>query len=195
MKLSSAVFLALLPLAPFAPAQSAPPPAAAPVETVITSVDFEMWTNEAQTETYAIFNGNVVLTGTNLRITCDRVEATAIGRNDPAAANKNTTAENVEKFKTVIATGKVRIVQGDREANCERAEVFPREGKIILTGQPVVIDRGSGAVFTGEPMILLKNERRVTGENVKVTFPPIKDLGFDSKAPAPKPETDAPPSK
>jgi len=180
--------LALLAFASLLHAQPAPAPTPAPVEeTVITATRSEIWSNEAGTETYAIFNGNVVVTGTNLRITCDRLDATAVGRNDVPAA-KNATAGNVEKFKQIIATGKVRIVQGDREANCERAEVLPRESKIVLSGQPVVIDRGTGSVATGEPLVLLKNERRVQGDNVKITFPPIKDLGFDKNAPAPKPD-------
>ncbi|MGC4074312.1 MAG: LptA/OstA family protein [Nibricoccus sp.] len=193
MKLFATALLALLPLTPFAHAQSAPATVASPVDTVITSTYAEIWSNEAGTETYAIFKGDVVVTGTNLRITCDRIDATAIGRNDPAA--KNTTAQNVEKFKTIVATGKVRIVQGDREANCERAEILPRESKIILTGQPVVIDHGTNAVAIGDRLILLKDQRRVQGDNVKITFPPVKDLGFDKNAPAPKPETDVAPAK
>jgi hypothetical protein len=33
----------------------------------------------------------------------------------------------------------------------------------------------------------LKNERRVFGDNVRITFPPINtDLGFDKNAPLPK---------
>jgi lipopolysaccharide export system protein LptA len=177
--------------------QTPPPtPAAliAPVETVIEALSAEIWTNEAGTETYAIFKGNVVVTGTNLRMTCDRIEATSVGKNDPASSVKGTTAQDVEKFKTLLATGKVHIVQGDREANCERAELLPREGKIVLTGTPVVIDRGAQVVFTGEPMTLLKNERRVLGENVKFTFPPIPDLGFSKNAPAPTKPADAAPT-
>jgi lipopolysaccharide export system protein LptA len=167
-------FLALLAFASLLRAQPAPAPAlAAPEETVITATKGEIWSNEA--------------TGTNLRITCDRIEATAVGKNENSAV-KNSTARDVEKFKTIIATGKVRIVQGDREANCERAEVLPRESKIILSGQPVVIDRGTGSVATGEPLVLLKDQRRVQGDNVKITFPPIPDLGFDKNAPAPKPD-------
>jgi lipopolysaccharide export system protein LptA len=177
---------ALLAFAPLLRAQSSPTPTSAAIEeTVITAAKGEIWSNEAGTETYAIFNGDVVVTGTNLRITCDRIEATAVGRNETPAV-KNATARDVEKFKQIIATGKVRIVQGDREANCERAEVLPRETKIILSGQPIVIDRGTGSVATGEPLILLKNERRVQGDNVKITFPPIKDLGFDKNAPTPQ---------
>ncbi|ATC62759.1 hypothetical protein CMV30_01570 [Nibricoccus aquaticus] len=187
--------LRLLPLLAFAVAPlGAQTPPATPVplvETVITATSAEIWSNETGTETYAIFKGNVVVTGTNLRITCDRIDATAAGSNDTTA--KNTTAQDVEKFKTILATGKVHIVQGDREANCERAEVLPREGKIVLTGKPVVIDRSANIVFTGEPMTLLKNERRVQGENVRIILPSVPDLGFDKNSPAPAKPADAAP--
>ncbi len=192
----------LFSLATFVRAQTAPAPVTVtPVETVITSQKANIWSNEAGTESYGIFTGNVVITGTNLRITCDRLDITAEGQNSPAPASaakaKAGTADNVEKFKTIVAQGRVQIIQGEREANCERAEVFPREGKIILTGKPVVIDRGNGSGVTGEPLVLLKNERRVFGDNVRITFPPINtDLGFDKNAPLPKaPESDAAPAK
>lgn len=204
----SLLTLLLLATAASLHAQPAPSPvpapapttvSAQPTDTIITASSAEIWSNEAGTETYLIFKGNVVVTGTNLRITCDRIDATAIGQNDrtattsaPSSSGKNATAGNVEKFKQIIATGKVHIVQGNREANCERAEVLPRESKIVLTGQPVVIDRGADVVFTGEPLVLLKNERRVLGENVKIVGPAIQDLGFDKNAPAPKPEDATP---
>ena len=42
------------------------------------------------------------------------------------------------KFKYLLATGHVRIVQGDRVATCGRAEVFPGDDRIVLTENPVV---------------------------------------------------------
>jgi lipopolysaccharide export system protein LptA len=148
----------------------------APEETLITSSSAEIWTTDR--ETRATFSGNVVVTGTNLRMTCDRLEITAIGQNEQSA-----TVGKLEKFKHLVATGRVHIVQGAREANCERAEVFPREEKVVLTGQPVVIDKEAGFVATGEPMQLLRGQRRVSGENIKITLPPIRDLGFEKNAP------------
>jgi hypothetical protein len=78
-------------------------------------------------------------------------------------------------------------VQGDREAVCGAAEVLPQENKITLTDHPVVTDHGNGTVFAGEPLILYRNQRRVTGEHVHITAPPIRDLGFDKNEPPPKP--------
>jgi lipopolysaccharide export system protein LptA len=160
----------------------------APLDTIITSQSGEIWSSD--TETRAIFEGNVIVTGNNLRLTCDRLEITAAGKNEPSA-----TVGKLEKFKLLVAIGRVHIVQGAREANCARAEVFPRENKIVLTGQPVVIDQESGFVATGEPMELLRGERRVRGENVKITLPPVRDLGFDKNAPSEKKSEPAPTPK
>jgi lipopolysaccharide export system protein LptA len=173
------------------------PISATPVKTTITASYGEFWTNETETENKAIFKDNVIITGTNMRITCDRVDATLLGKKapKPASTSDKTTGENVDQFKVIIATGNVRIIQGDREANCERAEVLPREGKIVLTGKPVVVDHGADVTWVGDVLTLLKDERRVMGENVKIVGAPIKDLGFDKNAPKPKPEADAAPAK
>jgi hypothetical protein len=128
--------------------------------------------------------------GNNIRVTCDRLEIIATGLGD-----KTKVTNKLDKFKYLLATGKVHIVQGDREAHCGRAEILPREDKIVLTDKPLVIDRGSNAVFTGEPMELYRGQRMVKGDNVKVTLSEIKDLGFDKKEPPPQvPATPAPDS-
>ncbi len=196
LRLLPLLALSAAPLSAQTPAQ-APASLAAPVETRIKSDVADIWTNKEGTETYAIFKGNVVVTGTNLRMTCDRIDVTSVGKNDPLASVKGTTAQDVEKFKTFVATGKVHIVQGDREANCERAELLPREGKIILTGAagkpPIIVDRAAGVTWISDPAILLKNDRAVHGENVQIIFPELPDLGFDKDAPVPTKPADAAP--
>jgi lipopolysaccharide export system protein LptA len=159
----------------------------APQPTVLTSDHMETWT--VDTETRAIYTGAVTLTGTNLRILCDRLEIIAVGVGD-----KTATIPNLEKFKYLLATGHVHIVQGDREATCGRAEVLPREDKVILTEDPVVIDHGSDPpwVQAGEKITMLRGERRVLIDKPRSTGPGIKDLGFDkNKAP---PSDDAAPA-
>lgn len=157
---------------------------AAPQTTEITSESMEMWSTD--TETRGTFSGNVVVTGTNLKLTCDRLEITASRIGD-----KTATIGTLEKFKYLLASGKVRIVQGDREATCGRAEVFPREDRIDLTERPMVIDHGTEATYVGDKLQLFRGERRVKGDGVQITLPGIKDLGFDKNQPAPKAETNA----
>lgn len=155
------------------------PQLAAPQSTEITSDSMEMASTD--TETRGVFIGNVVVTGTNLKLTCDRLEilATQIG-------DKTATVGKLDKFKTLLATGHVRIVQGDREATCGRAEVFPREERIVLKDNPMVTDHGNDSKVVGTELRLLRGERRVQGDNVRVILPEIKDLGFDKNQPAPK---------
>ncbi|MDP1580310.1 MAG: LptA/OstA family protein [Candidatus Didemnitutus sp.] len=145
---------------------------AAEQPTVIESQQLDMRSSE--TETTSLFTGNVVVTGTNMRLSCDRLEVIAVRTPDAHAA-----IGNVEKFKSLIATGNVLITQGDREAACGRAVVLPGDDKIILTERPVVTDRGVGWTWTGDELLLLRGERQVRGTNVRIVGPPVKDLGFD----------------
>ncbi len=158
-------------------------PAAASVPTVITSTSFEMWSTD--TETRSIFKENVIVTGNNLRLTCDKLDVTAVrmlGKDD-----KNATIPAVEKFKTLVATGNVHIVQGDREVTCGKAEVFPGEDRVVLTEKPVVIDNDGPYVATGDRIVLLRGERRIFGDNIRLQGPAIRDLGFEKEKPVQAP--------
>jgi len=177
LRLPAFAFLASLAFATPALRAQEPPP------TEITSQSLEMWSTPDSSETHAIFNGNVTVTGNEIKLTCDRLEILA-----ERIGDKTATIGTIDKFKFLIATGKVNIVQGDREANCGRAEVYPREDKIVLTDKPIVTDHANGTVATGDIIEMLRGQRRVTSSNVHVTFPAIKNLSYDKNAPAPKPE-------
>lgn len=167
--------------------------AAAPLQpTEITAQKLEMWSNETGTEEHAIFTGNVTVTGTDMKLTCDRLDVLAERLGD-----KKATIGAYEKFKSLIAVGKVHIVQGEREAHCGRAEVYPRDDKIILYEKPVVIDNSGPWTTTGDYLELQRGQRRVTGSNVKITGPAIKNLSYDKDSPPPSltpPATTPPPA-
>jgi lipopolysaccharide export system protein LptA len=133
----------------------------------------EMWS--VGNETRGVCTGAVTLVGTNLRIVCDRLEFTALGFGD-----KTSTLPTLDKFKYMLATGHVVIIQADREATCGRAEVLPREDKVVLTESPSLIDHGTGWTSAGEKITLLHGERRVIVDKSRVTGPALKDLGYDS---------------
>jgi lipopolysaccharide export system protein LptA len=181
----------LLALAIASPAHAAEPDAApvAPVPTELRAHHLEMTSTDS--ETFVIANGDVILTGTNLRITCDRLEITALRIGD-----KTATVGNLEKIKYILAIGKVRIVQGDREATCQRAEVFPRDEKVVLTEDPVIVDRSNGFVAAGEKITLLRGKREVFVDKPRFTGPPVGDLSATAKpkpaAPATAPATPPP---
>ncbi len=154
---------------------SAQPASPAPVPTELRSVQLVMTSTDD--ETTALATGNVILTGTNLRITCDQltVIATRIG-------DKTATVGTLEKFKYILATGNVRIVQGDRESTSQRAEVFPREDKVVLSEEPVIIDHSNGFVAAGEKITLFRGKREVLVDKPRFTGPPVGDLSATAPA-------------
>jgi lipopolysaccharide export system protein LptA len=180
-------------VAPLLSAAEPAPPSTPPTPTVIESNTAEMVSTE--TETTFRFRGSVLITATNMKLTCDELVVIARRSGDPAA-----TIGKQENFKSLIASGSVRIVQNDREATAGRAAVYPGEDRVELTEHPVVRSLTEGWVQTGPKMILHRGERRaviegVPGERPTLTLPPLKDLGYGKepekkKAPAaPKPDS------
>jgi lipopolysaccharide export system protein LptA len=169
----------LLPV--LAPAQTAT------LQTTVIESDGPGEMVSTDTETTITFRDNVRVTGTNMKLSCDYLEVVVVRTGD-----KTATLGKLDKFRSMLATGNVRMIQGDREAACGRAEVLPGDDKIILTGQPVVVDHSVNWTWTGDELEMLRNQRQIRGKNARFTGPPIKDLGADkAKAPeaTPSPET------
>lgn len=177
--LFSLAWLARLPAAD-APAVTAAP-SSPPVPTVIESGSADMVSTEK--ETTFTFRNQVTVTATNMTLTCDELVVVARRAGDPAA-----TLGKQENFKSLIATGNVRIVQNDREATCGHAAVYPGEDRVELTDNPVVRSLKDGWVQTGPKMVLHRGERRAViegnaTERPRLTLPPLKDLGYEKEKP------------
>ena len=190
-------FLCLSASALALPARSAEPPppataaAVAPkaplVPTEIVSGAAEMVSTDK--ETTFTFSKGVTVTATNLKITCSDLVVVARRSGDPAA-----TIGKQEGFKSLVATGGVHIVQNDREAFCDRAEVFPGDDKVVLSGNPRVRSLDGQYQASGPKMELLRGERRARivgegGDRPTITLPPLKDLGYDKVPEKKKPAT------
>lgn len=175
---------------PSARAQPAAPVAApvTPIPTVIESAGPAEMVSTA-TETTFTFRDQVVVTATNLRLTCDRLIVVAKRTGDPKA-----TLGKQENFKSLIATGHVHLVQNEREAFCDRAEVLPGDDKVILTGNPATVRSHDGRYAgSGPEMTLLRGEQRAVIKAPRFVLPPIKDLGpGKEKAKAASPSSAAP---
>lgn len=154
--------------------------------TVVESVQMDMRSTDDLTT--FVFTKNVVATGTDMKLTCDRLVVVTTRKGDPGA-----TIGKLGHFKSLIAEGHVFLVQSGREAACGRAEVLPDDDKIILTDHPVVKDLANGATATGPRMVLYRGERRAVIEGAdetpsRIILPAIKDLGFEKdQKPAPPP--------
>ncbi|MFZ9682543.1 MAG: LptA/OstA family protein [Cephaloticoccus sp.] len=179
-RLLSSLAAGLVIAAPLLRAQSAEPPptvieCSGPAETI-----------SSDTETIATFRDQVVVTGNNIKLTCDFLKVVAIRKGDPSS-----TLGSYGYFKSLVATGRVRIEQGDREATCGRAEVFPGEDRIVLSEDPVVRSFDDEYIATGPRLVLYRGQRRAViegneTERSRIVLPAIKDLGFDeTAAPAP----------
>jgi lipopolysaccharide export system protein LptA len=147
------------------------------VPTVIESGSAEMVSTDK--ETTFTFRKGVSVTGTNMKITCDELVVIARRTGDPAA-----TLGKQENFKSLIATGNVRILQNDREATCGRAAVYPGDDKVELTENPVVRSIKEGWTQSGPKMVLYRGQRRAVIEGTaterpKLVLPPLKDLGYE----------------
>jgi len=75
----------------------------------------------------------------------------------------------------IAATGEVRIIQGDRIATADRAMLFQKEGKIVLTGG-AQLKQGQDSIKGEEVTVFLNEERSIIkgqeGGRVKAVFHP-----------------------
>jgi hypothetical protein len=120
------------------------------------------------------YQKNVRVRGTNISLNCDSLKIEITNTGAPGS-----TIGKLDKFQSLLATGKVLIVQGDREAACGRAEILPEQDKIELTENPVVVDRGTQTRTEGEKITMFRGQRRVVVDKIRTVAPPLKDLGFD----------------
>lgn len=172
----------------------------APQRTALESAYAEFWT--VKEETFFVFKSSaaqrVTLTGTNLKIVCDNLELTAVGITDEDDKNSTgTTLPALEKFKYLLATGNVQIVQGSREATAGRAEVFPREEKVVLSEEPRLVDHVGDRVVDGvvshaddrevrgSRITMLRGQEKVIVEDSVFEGPALRDLGYERDQPAP----------
>jgi lipopolysaccharide export system protein LptA len=143
-------------------------------------------------EITSTFRDRVVVTGNNLKLTCDFLTVIAIPKGGaPTALGK------YGYFKSLVATGHVKIVQGDREATCGRAEIFPGEDKIVLSEGAFVVDSGNGSSISHSVLELYRGQRRAVappqpGDRMRIVLPALKDLGYDKDKAAPPPAGNAP---
>lgn len=158
-------------------------------DTHIESRELELIGEEQ--ETVFIFRDEVKVTGTNLTVTCSRLEVRTrkIGEQDNSFGQ-------IGPIVSIKAMGDVEIRQAGRMATAEQAELYPEEGRILLTGNPVVRDR-QGEV-SGKRIVLMRDQRRAIvegGENrARVRLGQLPNLGFQESEEASSTETEEPDS-
>lgn len=147
-----------------------------PVPTVVECTGPSEFVSTATESTYTLTD-HVVVTATNMRLTCDHLVIVAKRIGDPKA-----TFDKVQDFKSLIATGHVVLVQTGREATCDRAEVLPGEDKATLYDHVIVRWPENKVEQHGAKATLLRGQMRAiiegTADQPNILIgPSIKDLG------------------
>lgn len=156
-------------------------------DTVVTSDRLEMVGHE--TENHFFFYDNVVITGTNLRATSDEMTVIA----DRVAKDEDDEAMGeLGTISRITLIGNVVIEQAGRVATSGRAEIYPRQGKVVLTetyaktGENPTVRDAEGTV-TGHRIELYKNEKKARvfgaddgrpGSRPTVRLPGFEDIGY-----------------
>jgi outer membrane protein assembly factor BamD len=96
-------------------------------------------------ENLIIFKGNVIARQKDIVIYADSVEAVII--------------EDGKGIDRVTAGGNVKIQQGLRVANCQKAIFYNREQKVVLTGEPKVVEGDN--IVSGDEIIFDLEKNRV----------------------------------
>jgi len=153
-------------LSPSAAAQKSAAPAAQ--DTVITS-NRQSLVGGADADRY-YFEGNVEIEGSGMTGSCDKIEViikNAPPANAPAQAPATalTAAPKEEKrIDKIILFGNVKIAQGLKSATCGRADIYPVSETIILSQNPVVLNKEDNTRATGARIVYKNGVKGVSIE-------------------------------
>ena len=122
------------------------------------------------------FSNNIEVKGGGIHLTCNQLEVFSNKSNDKENKSRDSVdsgLDNIGEIEHIVATGDVVIIQDDKKALADRAEIFrkfdstsgEKINKIILTGNPRVINE-QGTV-NGSRIILIPEEDKVLIESDK----------------------------
>ena len=156
--------LALAAAVTHSPAQDAPStdatgePTPPPGSTVITSDELHM----DQDSHTSVFTGNVVVTGTNFKMTCQEMTV-------------NFTNDN--KVDIITAKGDVVIIQPGRITHSGQGQYFHDDDKFILTDSPIINDNGN--IISAPKITIFRTKQSLYTEGPTKTIIG-QDHGLDS---------------
>lgn len=121
--------------------------------------DKQSYVSGKANDTY-IFEGNVIITGTDFAANCDRIEVAILEK------------FNKRQISQISLIGNLKISQGKKLANAGRADINPFQETIILTENPIV-ENEDGSRATGTRMVYTKGKQNISIENPRIKLPPI----------------------
>lgn len=121
------------------------------------------------------FYDNVHLEGEGLVADCDKLEVIS-----KKTEGESSGLGNMDAIEKITAIGNVHMVQEGRDVKAGRAEIFPAEGKVVLTEKPEVTD--SQGTVKGHRIIFYKNDGKAYvegspgGERPRIILPAMPDM-------------------
>lgn len=132
-------------------------------------VTADQMTFDSKTHTF-VFENNVHVRRCDMTLKCDRLRV----MND---AQQN-------RVEHIVATGNVRMQQGVRRVQAERAEYFDAEQKLVLTGQPRAWDPTERNELTGDEMVVYLATEKLVVKRARVLFHPRQSTSASPTATA-----------
>ena len=140
---------------------------------------------ELPTENFFYFTGSVEVMSGAVHLNADRmtIKSNKVGQSGATATDAEAVAIPVGEVSSLLAEGNVRIEQSGQVATGDQVTFYPAEERAVLVGSPRITN--GEAVVIGKQMDLKPGAAWVTGDlerRVKVTLPPMADLGYDLSA-------------
>jgi len=136
-------------------------------------VTADQMTFDSKTHTF-VFENNVHVRRCDMTLKCDRLRVINDAQRD--------------RVERIVATGNVRMQQGGRRVQAERAEYFDAEQKLVLTGQPRAWDPVEQNELTGDEMVVYLATEKLVVKQARVLFHPRQSTSASpTAATSPKP--------
>ena len=119
--------------------------------TVITS-DKQWLVGGTESDRY-FFEGDVKAVGTDMDVSCDKAEV--------GIRKRKGGGHSINKIDLY---GNVNLSSGLKAATCGKAEIFPEDEMVVLSEDPVVIDREDNTRVSGPRMVYNRGRRSMTVE-------------------------------
>ncbi len=121
--------------------------------TVITSDRQYLSSSGDGTDRY-FFEGNVEVRGSGLNADCDKIEVVM----------KSISSRSKKRISQIAMSGEVKMEQGLKRAECDRADIFPDAQMVVMRGNAFVFNKEDNTRVAGPRLTYNAGTRRISME-------------------------------
>ena len=115
----------------------------------------KQWLTSAEKADRYYFQGNVQIDGTDMKSTCEKIEV-VMRPNKP---------NGQKEIAQIIMTENVKLEQRLKEVHCGRADIMANDQIVVLTDNPIVINREDNSRASGHKIIYNKGNQSIQVES------------------------------